>query len=301
MVRSYCKTSQSFFCKALRGSTTIRFLRYFTFEPPIRLLIKAALSNDLARRRAFDWAVLFDAVRYPAYAVGLQAACRYAHLAGATGFLAIEFGVAGGNGLIELSNYAARLSQTTGLQIKVVGFDAGSGLPMSADRRDVPWLWNEGDFPCVEDRLRQLLPKQTELLVGRIQDTLLHWIRKGSELPIGFVSVDVDLYSATAAICDALGNAEVSRLLPFVSFYFDDVLRYLTPRCTGEFAAISEFNREHTDRQFDRDDWISEGRPFAERLWLKRMYSLCCFDHPALQKKRVREVAHLDLVVKSVR
>jgi hypothetical protein len=261
-------------------------------------LIKAALTNNFARRYAFEWAALFDAVRYPAYAVGLQTACRYARSVGARGFTAIELGVAGGNGLLELSEYAARLSQGTELQIKVAGFDAGSGLPTSSDRRDAPWLWNDGDFPCNVERLRSSLPDCTELVLGRIQDTFPDWITKGPELPIGFVSVDVDLYSATAAICDAVGNAEVTRLLPFVSFYFDDVLRYLTPRCTGEFAAISEFNRGHADRQFDRDDWISEGRPFGDRLWLKRMYSLCCFDHPAMQNKQERYQARLDLVAR---
>jgi hypothetical protein len=260
------------------------------------LLIKALLTNAIARRYAFEWAALFDSVRYPAYAVGLQTACKYAQLVGAAGFTAIEFGVAGGNGLIELSRYAPRLSQQTGMKITVIGFDAGSGLPTSSDFRDAPWLWNQGDFPCDTNRLRTLLPPDTELVLGRIQDTLPRWLERKPTLPIGFISVDVDLYSATAAICDALGKVETSYLLPFVSFYFDDILRHLTPRCTGEFAALTEFNRKHADRQFDRDDWIAEGRPFGERLWLKRMYSLCCFDHPAIRGNRERVMERLDLV-----
>lgn len=267
-------------------------------EPPLRLVIKAALTNSLARRYAFEWAALFDAVRYPAYAVGLQTACRYAGLAGAEGFTAIEFGVAGGNGLVELSKYAATLSGATKLKIKVVGFDCGSGLPLSSDYRDAPWLWNPGDFPCDIDQLRRALPRETDLVVGRIEETLPRWLLDSAALPVGFVSVDVDLYSASAAICDALGSTDVCRLLPFVSFYFDDVLHYLTPRSTGEFAAIAEFNRAHVDRQFDRDDWLSEDRPFGERLWLKRMYSLCCFDHPATRGNKERQVARLDLVAK---
>jgi hypothetical protein len=273
-------------------------LHNFICEPPLRLLIKAALSNSIARRYAFERAALFDAVRYPCYAVGLQTACKYAALAGASGFTAIEFGVAGGNGLVELSKYATRLRQRTGLKIKVVGFDGGSGLPVSLDRRDAPWLWNPGDFPSDLDQLRRVLPPEAELVVGRIQDTLPQWIKEKLELPIGFVSVDVDMYSGTAAICEAMGSADVSWLLPFISFYFDDALRYLTPRCIGELAAVFEFNNSHPDRQFDRDDWIAEGRPFGERLWLKRMYSLCCFDHPAMQGHKNREVARLDWVAK---
>jgi hypothetical protein len=241
---------------------------------------------------------LFDAVRYPAYAVGLQIASKYARLAGEAGFTAIEFGVAGGNGLLELSKYAALLSRRTGLKIDVVGFDAGSGLPATSDYRDAPWLWNSGDFPSSVDRLRALLPPETGLVVGRIQNTLPLWIREKRELPIGFVSVDVDLYSGASAICEAMGSADVGCLLPFISFYFDDALRYLTPRSIGELAAVSEFNDKYQNRKFDRDDWISEDRPFGERLWLKRMYSLCCFDHPKMQGHKQREEARLDLITK---
>jgi hypothetical protein len=273
-------------------------LRNLIFEPPLRLLVKAMLTNAIARRYAFELTVLFDAVRYPPYAVGLQTACKYASLAGKTGFTAIEFGVAGGNGLVELSRYAARWSERTGMKIKVVGFDAGSGLPISPDRRDAPWLWNSGDFPLDVDRLRRVLPPETELVVGRIQDTLTQWIDEKLELPIGFVSVDVDLYSGAAAIGEAMARANASCVLPFISFYFDDALRYLTPRCTGELAAVAEFNSRNGDRQFDRDDWIAEDRPFGERLWLKRMYSLYCFDHPAILGHKNRDVARLDLVAK---
>lgn len=275
-----------------------RILQNLISEAPLRLLIKAALTNPVARRYAFEWAALFDALRYPAYALGLQTACKYARLASAAGFTAIEFGVAGGNGLMELSKYAAEMSQRTGLKIKVVGFDSGAGLPQGTDYRDAPWLWNPGDFPCNVNKLRLVLPTEIELVVGQIQKMLPHWFEERPRLPVGFVSVDVDYYSSTASILETLGNVDVRCLLPFVSFYFDDVLRYLTPRCTGESAALDEFNRSHDRRQFDRDDWLSEDRPFGNRLWLRRMYSLCCLDHPALEGLQTRETARLDLVEK---
>jgi hypothetical protein len=263
----------------------------------LRLIVKAALTNSLARRHAFEWAALFDAFCYPFYAVGLQTACRYAALAGAKGFTAIEFGVAGGNGLVELSKYAAVLSRKTGLEIRVVGFDTGVGLPRSRDRRDAPWVWNAGDFPGDVEGLRAALPAGVELVVGRIEETFPCWIERAA-LPLGFISVDVDLYSGAAAICNTMGAADISRLLPFVSFYFDDLLHCLVPRCTGEFEALSEFNHSHQDRKFDRDDWLCEDRPYADRLWLKRMYSLCCFDHPVMRVHRARGSARLDLALR---
>jgi hypothetical protein len=265
------------------------------FEPPVRLLIKAMLSNWCARRWVFPWAALFDAVRYPAYALGLQTACRYAKLAGAQGFTAIEFGVAGGNGLRELSLYAEEVSRESGLKLRVAGFDAGGGLPRGTDYRDAPWLWKPGDFPCDVALLRAAIPPSTELVIGPIEETFPRWLSGDPKLPIGFVAMDVDYFSSSWAVLKALGAAEVGSLLPFVSFYFDDMLQYLSPRSTGEYAAVSEFNAAHDQRKLDRDDWLREGRPYGERLWLQRMYSLCCFDHPALRGSRSREVARLDL------
>ena len=273
-----------------------RFVQNLLFEPPIRLLVKGALSNSLARRWAFNWAALYDALRYPAYALGLQTACRYAQLARVTGFTAIEFGVAGGNGLRELSAYADKISRLSGLEIRVAGFDTGRGLPSNSDYRDAPWLWKSGDFPCDLERLRQSIPPSTELVLGRIEETFPRWLSGESHLPIGFVSVDVDYFSSSQAILRIVESHEVRSFLPFVSFYFDDMLQYLTPRVTGEFAAVTEFNLSSLRRKLDRDDWLSEARPFMERLWLKRMYSLCCFDHPALSYRNHDDVARLDLV-----
>jgi hypothetical protein len=260
------------------------------------MLVKGVFSNSVARRWAFKWAALYDAVRYPPYALGLQIACRYADLPGAGGFTAIEFGVASGSGLRELSTYAEKISQESGLEIRVTGFDTGTGLPPSSDYRDAPWLWNSGDFPCEVERLRRSIPPSTELMLGRVEETFPRWLSGGSHLPIGFVSVDVDYYSSTEAILKVFREAEVRSFLPFVSFYFDDMLQYLTPRSTGECAAVTEFNLLSVQRKLDRDDWLCEDRPFGERLWLKRMYSLCCFDHPALSARRCNETARLDLV-----
>ena len=272
-----------------------RGLRNLIYEPPVRLLIKIMLSNRLAYRYAFQWAALFDAVRYPAYALGLQTACQYTRLAGARSFTAVEFGVAGGNGLRELTAYAEALRKQTGIDIHVVGFDTGMGLPPSSDYRDVPWLWQSGDFPSDIELLRRSIPAKTELVIGLIEETLPQWLSQRSHPPIGFVSVDVDYFSGSKAVLNALGNADPASLLPFVSFYFDDILRYLTPRSTGEYAAITDFNSSHEWRKLDRDDWISEMRPFGERLWLRRMYSLCCLDHPAMRGQSRSDVARLDL------
>ena len=50
----------------------------------------------------------------------------------------LEFGVAGGNGLIVLENIAETLERYFGLRIDVHGFDVGEGLPKASDYRDLP-------------------------------------------------------------------------------------------------------------------------------------------------------------------
>jgi len=272
-----------------------RFIRLFLSEPPMRLVARTILRNSLGLRHAFEWAALFDSLPYPSYAAGLQIASRYAVLSGAKAFTAIEFGVAGGNGLLALSRYAKEVSRQTGLNIHVVGFDSGSGLPPTDDIRDAPWWWTQGDYPCDKDRLREQLPKESELIVGNIKDTFPQWLRQSEAPPVGFVSVDVDQYTGASAICNALGKADVSRILPFISCYFDDIFHFAVPRWAGEFQAIQEFNESQSTRQFDRDDWFSQNRPYGDRLWLKRMYTLSSQDHPLFKSRRKGETAYLNL------
>jgi hypothetical protein len=254
------------------------------------------LSAAPQRGKLFEWQVLFDSVRYPNYGLGLFLASRYAKLAGVEAFTAIEFGVAGGTGLVRLAKYARRVSDLTGVRIAVAGFDSGLGLPHTAGRRDAPWLWKPADFHGDADLLRRRLPRGVELVLGEIAETFPQWLR-GCPTPIGFIAADVDYYSSTKAVLDTLSGADVDRLLPLVSCYFDDILRHLVPRCVGEMSAISEFNCAHRDRQFDRDDWLAEVRPYGERLWLKRMYTLYCFDHPAMRAPFDRDAVRASFCV----
>lgn len=277
-----------------------RYLKQLLSEPPLRLVTRTALK--LAHRvcpstpTIFKWAADFDALPYAAYAVGLLVAAKYAAHAGNSGFAAVEFGVAGGNGLLALSRYAELTSRLTGLGIKVVGFDSGAGLPESEDLRDASWLWSLGDFPCDLELLRNRLSDGTDLIVGRIEDTFPRWLQDSGAPPVGFLSIDVDYYSGTKAICAALGAAHTSSILPMIECYFDDCLRYLVPRRVGEAAAIDEFNSAYGQRFFDRDDWLCEGRPFAERLWLRRMHTFYSLDHPSMKSRNSSVPERLDLI-----
>ncbi len=51
----------------------------------------------------------------------------------------VELGVAGGNGLLSMSEHACTIQQELGVEIIVIGFDAGTGLPESNDPRDLKY------------------------------------------------------------------------------------------------------------------------------------------------------------------
>jgi hypothetical protein len=182
-----------------------------------------------------------------------------------------EFGVAGGNGLLALADTASTVERELGVRIAVYGFDTGSGLPeLTGDYRDYPDHWQAGDYPMDERALRKRLPSNTSLILGNIRDTLPKVLASVSE-PVGFVAVDVDIYSSTTHVLEMFLNRN-RRMLRRVYMYFDDVDLPFTHRFAGELLAIDEFNSRSTGVKIDEWRGITKLRPFPEAAWLKRMY-----------------------------
>ena len=119
-------------------------LTRLSMEPPIRLFTKGLLS----RVRASIWTrKLWELSERPDYLCGLVASAFLARDQGIQDIIAIEFGGAGGEGLLTLQREAEAVKQEIGVAIKVVGFDSGRGLPeLTGDYRDHPDYWKEG-FP----------------------------------------------------------------------------------------------------------------------------------------------------------
>src|SRR5437899_8161101 len=90
--------------------------------------------------------VSWDLVNRPHYAYGLLEAADQARQAGLNSFTAVEFGVAGGEGLLNLCLLAERVTAATGVQVRIVGFDSGQGMPPPVDWRDHPEQFGAGDF-----------------------------------------------------------------------------------------------------------------------------------------------------------
>ena len=261
-------------------------------EPPFRVFVKRLLSLlplSVGTREVWDLSPR------PPYLSGLYAAAQVAKGQDHTDIIAIEFGVAGGQGLLALQAEAEAVEKETGVGIKVVGFDSGGGLPKpTGDHRDHPDYWREGDFPLDEPALRQRLTARTRLMLGDVKDTVPEFVQYIQDAPVGFVSFDLDLYSSTVLAFQLFTHAN-RWLLQKVPLYFDDVEEYLVShRFAGELLAIDEFNDTSASIKIDRWRGIKTGRPFPEQPFLDHMY--VAYDLDAISGAKLeRDVRRLPL------
>jgi hypothetical protein len=214
----------------------------------------------------------------PAYLWGVLQAAGEASTLGVPRITALEFGVAGGRGLLALERIAARVGELAGVAIDVVGFDTGTGLPEPIDHRDVPNLLATGRFPMDVEALRRQLTNAS-LVLGGIDETLPTYLQSGPP-PAGFVSIDVDLYSSTVHTL-RLFDADAGRLLPRVYCYFDDILGFTYSDCNGELLAMAEFNAAHSRRKIGKIHGLGYRIRDSMRSlpWVECMYIAHIFDH----------------------
>jgi hypothetical protein len=218
--------------------------------------------------------------RYRPYAWGVLQGAALAKILNHSRISVLEFGVAGGSGLLSLERVAELVEQKVGIGIDVYGFDAGKGLPKSKDYRDVPYMWEEGDFSMDEGQLRARL-KRAQLRLGLVEETVPEFVRS-SFAPVAFISFDLDLYSGTKQAL-ALFEADAGKLLPRVFCYFDDIMGYGYNDFTGERLAIHEFNNEHELRKLAPIyglKWFVPQEYFNDR-WIEMLQIAHLFDHPA--------------------
>lgn len=268
------------------------FLARLGMEPPFRILVRALLKqlNVSAKTRA-----LWELSKRPAYLLGVLTAAEQALKQKVPELSVIEFGVAGGDGLLTLQSEAEAVERETGIRIKVYGFDAGpQGLPaFIGDYRDHPDAWHPGDFPMDESALRSRLTNRTTLILGNVRDTIQGFFKDFQPPPIGFVSFDLDLYSSTR---DALQIFCIpdKRMLWHVPLYFDDIEFLFNHKFAGELLAIDEFNEKSNRVKIDRWYGVRLGRPFPERPFLEKLY--VAHDLEAISKVILkREVVALPL------
>jgi hypothetical protein len=236
----------------------------------------------------------FGLIDRPNYAYGMLRAADTAAYFGKKAVTVCEFGVASGGGLLNLASLSRVIRAETGITFDVVGFDTGKGLLPPAGHKDHPELWNGGDFPMGNvDELQRKLGDDARLVIGDIGDTIDSFRESLSpDAPLGFVSIDVDVYSGTASAFRVLtGNSE--SYLPAISFYFDDVTSYFSNFACGELCAIAEHNESHRMRPIDVDRSLPKARPDRTAGWYQSMYVCHILDHPLRQASMPRHSLNL--------
>jgi len=224
--------------------------------------------------------VHLDYFPYPHYAYGVYVSCMQARMLGHSVTTVIEFGVAGGNGLIALENAALQIGSALDVEVDVLGFDNGEGMPPSSDVRDMVYWYRptafKMDFPRLKERL-----KKARLFIGLIHETVVEATRN-LRGPIGFCSFDMDYYTATA---DALRifDAPSETRQPRVMIYADDIfgVHDLNIVCSsvGEERAFADFNATHPDLKIQTVRGLRHKRPVVAK-WNDQMFALHDFAHP---------------------
>jgi hypothetical protein len=216
----------------------------------------------------------------PHFAYGVYSAAKQAKALGVPRISVIEFGCAGGNGLVALEEIARAVTLELNVEIDIFGFDIGEGLPRPLDYRDLPYAWKSGQFkmdiPKLEARLTE-----ARLVIGDVAETVVPF-RESEELaPIGFVSFDLDYYTSTIAAFEIFGGG-FEHILPRVYCYFDDIIgpdNELHCEFSGELLAIKEFNERDDMTKLARINGLSHKRLFPAP-WNDVMYVLHSFSHP---------------------
>ena len=239
--------------------------------------------------------VRYGVPAYPHYAFGTYWAAVCAQRLGIPKITVIEFGVAGGRGLVALERISLEVEQAIGVKIDVVGFDSGKGMPRPLDYRDLPHIWNEGFYAMDEAKLRARLTR-AQLVLGDVAETTPRWLATRPMTPIGFVAFDLDYYSSTRAAFKIFAD-DHDNYLPRVHCYFDNVW------CTelgcmnqyvGERLAIQEFNAENANRKIAKVEQLRSNRSRWE-YWQDQMYVFHDFLHPEYTRRVIPEHRQLPL------
>jgi hypothetical protein len=228
---------------------------------------------------SFDLRCDLDIFSRPNYAYGVQQAARLAQGLGLPAISALEFGVAGGRGLVALQEIATLAEAATGVRVDVYGFDLASGLPEASDYRDLAYTWRKGFFTMDVEELRRQLTRAT-LVLGDIHDTVPAFVEQHNPAPVGFVAIDLDYYSSTVAALKIFDLPD-DRLLPRVPCYFDDIVgedHVFQNEYVGELLAIREFNDAHANTKVLPIHGLSAKR-VVPAPWNDSMYAMHRFDH----------------------
>lgn len=251
--------------------------KLFNTPSPLREVTRVILRNYSIGSYRFRYEI--GALHRPQYAYLIYQVARLAKRLGEPRVSVLEFGVAGGDGLLRMEYHAEKIEKMFGVAIELYGFDTGAGLPAPVDYRDLPYHWKPGffkmDLPLLKSKL-----KRSKLVIGNVRDSVETFASEFDPAPIGAIAFDLDFYSSTVSAFKIL-DLTAKYLLPRVPVYFDDVVfgdTELYNDYSGVRLAIGEFNRSHEQRKLSSLYHLRAKVPVVH--WHYYMWSFHAFDHP---------------------
>lgn len=223
----------------------------------------------------------YDLFPRPHYAYCLANAARLAAALNEPKISVLEFGVAGGRGLLALEALCPEIEKTYGVKIEIWGFDTGEGLPEPEDYRDLPYIWQKGFYKMDQDALKRKL-ERSKLVLGNVRDTVPSFVEYHKPAKIGAVFMDLDFWSSTR---DALKifQEPAEALLPRIFCYCDDVLSAegggILCDDVGQLRAMRDYNENSEMRKMHPIAGLTQTRR-VKAPWNSQIYVHHSFDHP---------------------
>lgn len=218
----------------------------------ISLLIKRLLKF-LVKHKICNFKIStlidFNLTERPHYLYCLYHSAILARRLGLKKISIIEFGVAGGNGIIFLEKFVENIILETEVEIEIYGFDLGAGLCEPIDHRDLPYWFKKNLYKMDHSSLSAKI-KYTKLIIGDVKDTIKDFFKKYNPAPIGAILNDLDYYSSTINSFQIFNASEDKFYLPRIFCYFDDIIgteNEMYGKNNGQLLAIDEFNKNNID------------------------------------------------------
>jgi hypothetical protein len=217
----------------------------------------------------------------PHYVYCMYHAAILAKSLGHSRISAIEFGVAGGNGLKYMTEFAKDIFASTGITVECYGFDTGKGMPEPEGPLDLPYWFQSGQYAMNQGALvpEGLLDR---VVIGNVSDTVKGFVAERNPAPIGAVFGDLDYWSSTKESLKLLESAaqHPQNFLPRLFMYFDDIIGTeieMYGPFNGQLAAVSEFNDRSTDMKIHLNQNLLHMLHFKQRY---QIYYAHLFGHP---------------------
>ena len=248
-----------------------------TDKAPLRGAVKKVVAK--LGLGSFQFRYRIEALQRMQYAYIIFQAAKLAAKLKQPRISILEFGVAGGAGLLWMERYAEEVERIFPVEIEIYGFDTGAGLPPPTDYRDLPYHWKEGFFAMDKAVLGAKL-KRAKLVMGNVADTCSTFVRDFNPAPIGAVAHDLDFYSSTV---DGLKlfDSQAAHLMPRMFCYFDDTIGSdieLYSDFTGERLAIDHYNAAHEQRKIAIPHYLRAQEGLG--TWRHQIWVCHVFDHP---------------------